>query len=465
MKKGVSIGLTVVFIIVLFLGLVSVLSFMGMGILDPVLKFFGITGVPIIDPSELPNYPVINTTFEKISNGNYTVRWTIEEVPDDPRWTALVLKTHVMTLSEGILTQELLPFGQQYKQISGTPPIFYIMNFTLDVKHGGIVLSSEGNCKPQCVPDNGVSGPGAWYDFCMNTVVPLKNVANCPAGYPIDYDIAPITEYFTIDPPYGCYEGIEPAEGWYNITCLELQSLFPADPSCVSIQCRSYKITNNVSRADPCNLGMYAVYYERNSNNMAIFEQELKTPTQNTSINWFTNFDFIEGDSDTSEDLLEGFSEVDYVSKWQSSDQNYYGSAEGIAGGGAPVVIGSFNLDKGKPYFASLSGGPPNSSMFLSYAGVVPSPVTFTIRKTADNDVNYINLPLNTTIDKLSDLCSVLIGEGIFESESSITKWDSLTQRSNSSDSCDGIYGDWDLEPGRVYLIHSNVTDQEWTPN
>ncbi|MCX6742186.1 MAG: hypothetical protein NTX24_03375 [Candidatus Pacearchaeota archaeon] len=463
MKKGFSKSLTVVIVLVLLLGLVSVLIFMEGGILNPVLKFFGISGKPIFGegetPEEYPSYPEINTSFEKISDGNYNVSWSL--VQNNPDWKAQILRTNFsIRQPNGTIIPVEIPNGQQYTIISGDSPLFAFLNFTLDIKHGKQkgVIPILGDCKPQCIPTNlsHIEGPGSWIDFCTNPVTDLKDVISCPEGYPFNYTTTPIDEYFTIEPPYCCFIGTG-SEGWYTTNCTYLEELWT---NCTESGCLVYRI-GNASAPSFCELGNYSVYYEMGSDDSVIFEQELIATAENTSINWFTDLDFIGNEEgiDTSGDLL-NLAGIDYVSRWNSSDQKYYGSAEGIQGGGAPIVIGSFNLDRGKPYFTSVSGATPGSNVTLSYAGEVPSAVTFGFKKSGDFNYNYVSLTLDTNMTNASNLCNITDSGGnlILDQTQRLSWWNPLTQSVEySKETCQYIMlggeADFLINPGEAYQI------------
>jgi hypothetical protein len=474
MKKGMTVNLAVLIVVVIAIIFLSLSYFGVFNTYNPL----EISGNPILEEGKsaepYPNYPIINTTINRNDYGNYTVSWDIKEEPNDVNWTPLILRTNFETKRDGIILLELFPYGVKSKEIIDTPPIFYLINFTLDIKHEGIVVSSEGACKPQCVPDNGVSGPGAWYDLCIPATVKLKNVSSCPSGYPIDYDTAPISTYFTIESPYCCFEDSNPGEGWYNMTCGEIRGFFPDDINCTTIGCQAYKITDNISRTDACTFREYAVYYEMKEKQYAIFEQKFETPgpgaAQNTSINWFTNLPFIESPQgneegfNTSGEMLLAFPALDYVSRWNSTNQRYFGTAKG-AMGAASIIIGSFAMEQGKPYFASIANLSPGSNFYLAYAGQVPAPATYQF-KTGGDSVNYVSLMLNTSIVNASDLCDIRDASNnqIVLQIVGLSWWNTTTQQiETSATTCEVIPGgDFVLDNGRVYRFMAQ-RNASWT--
>ena len=452
-KKGVLLSLVVLLVVVLLLGSASILS--SKGIFNPVLKFFGITGEPILGAGEYPtSYPIINTVIEKQSTEpGYNISWSLKE--DEPSWLPIVLraKINITTINESgsrFPENNFPTIKPYYHLILGTSPIFKLLNYDLEIQHEPSIVTSLG-CKPQC--DNKIGTyplpQNSWIEPCYGTS--LKNITgSCPAGYPLDYFNTPIATYFTISPPTCCYKGTED-EGWYNVTdCSSLEILYP---TCTAVNCLPYRLGN----VTQCELGEYSVFYKMKSKDFSIFEQELKKPgegaSQNTSINWFVAMDFIEGSPDTSGDMLDEFSQVDYVSKWDSSEQKYFGSAYGLTQG-SPVLIGSFNIEKGKPYFSSLNRLENGAVPILSYAGVVPSPRTFSLNL----GTNLISLPLNTTLNTTQDICDAI---GMTPDESSVFIWNPETQNANPPYIC-GVSSQ-DISGGRAYMIiDQNLATSNW---
>ncbi len=475
MKKEVGAGVFVLLVMVVVLILASFLSLSG--IFDSISRSLGITGMPVIDPNELPEYPTIDTHFSQIEAGQYTFSWEIEE--NDPRWDAEILWSNLNISEPGFDGAISTCLEDETYTVLDTPPIFKFLNLNLNIKHGNL----SGNCRPRCKPDSAIipGGPGKWIDYCITVLalsdyclyspLQLKNVSDCPLVYTNPVYTGPdifenLSEYFTVDSPYCCFEGA-PEEGWYTTNCTYIYSYCSViGPGCV---------LDFLIRHDQCELGEYSVFYKMQSDNLTIFEQELKAPGegagQNTSINWFTHFNFVETNIPESIDissgeLLDKFDELDYVSKWNSTNQKYSGSAKGTLGA-QTVVIGSFAMDKGKPYFASVADLPEGQQFFLSYAGEIPAPAAYQFKKVGSFSNNYVSLTLDTNITNASQLCNIRDGGGnlILDQTRRLAWWNPVTQTvEQSDDECSVIltYPDLDfvLSPGKVYqfIAQRNAT-------
>jgi hypothetical protein len=152
--------------------------------------------------------------------------------------------------------------------------------------------------------------------------------------------------------------------------------------------------------------------------------------------------------------MLLAFPALDYVSRWNSTNQRYFGTAKG-AMGAASIIIGSFAMEQGKPYFASIANLSPGSNFYLSYAGQVPSAVTFSLH-TGDN---YISLPLNTTITNVTQLCDSM---NLQNEINVVTIWNTTTQNYNSY-TC-GLES-YNLSGGSVYRasVDPLISGDSWT--
>ncbi|MGB9708078.1 MAG: hypothetical protein ACPLXC_01990 [Candidatus Pacearchaeota archaeon] len=301
----------------------------------------------------------------------------------------------------------------------------------------------EANCEPQCL-FQGTKSEG-WYDPC-----------NEPEPKLFKYDICSEKKVSC------CFIGTR-SEGFYDIDCDKATE------------------ENLISYDTTCHLG--AKLCEQKSNVMVKYTQEFKRPLAKTGVAtksginwlWYVNIPNV---ADTRDLLNLGGGIFDYVAYWNPEEQKQYGSARGDLelvclpkgeGKGGQcyeryVITGLFNLEKGKPYFVSLSEG--TYEWKTTYVGKVPERVTFEFKYGPGTfSENYIVLPLDTQIRKASQLCKICVDNTICDDPSKwildqnerIRGWNISEQRVDpiTPRICKYTNGTFDVnvDPGKVYLI------------
>ncbi len=293
----------------------------------------------------------------------------------------------------------------------------------------------EANCEPQCL-FQGTRSEG-FYDPCTE-----------PEPKLFKYDFCSEKEV------HCCFIGTE-SEGFYDAECDEATG------------------ENLISRDATCHLG--AKLCEQPSNLMVKYDQEFKRPGRATALTgvnwmWFLN---IHGVHDTEDLLNMGGGVFDYIAYWDAENQKQMGSARGDkqlickpAPGGKGklicyeryVITGKFNLDKGKPYFVSLSEG--TLEWKNVFVGDVPEHVTFELKVKDIERVNYITLPLDTQIKKASQICND--AELGMQNTDVIGVWDVDNQEISNPITGKGSLAcrfitrpgqDFEVYPGQVYRI------------
>jgi len=420
----------------------------------------GLVGyAPIVDINCPQNYPVLDANLVKVEWGNYNLLWRLiyNELP----WDVQILWSDInITNASRVLVQNSSNFTALTMPITGSIPLFRYIKLITSIKHGNL----SGTCKPVCIGHSTLpEAPGTWVDPCYNPyqIIRVWN-ESCPVNYTNGSGTGPyianawkdsrnhedVCDYFRISPPYCCYGGTV-NEGWYTINC-------SAATICTDVgACAPYLI-----EPAQCESGEFSVFYEMFATDNVIFEQKFRTAEggtgQNTSINWFVNLPFNEGTLSESGDLLDQV-RIDYVSKLDPSDQKYYGTSRGTRGGNT-VVVGSFAMEEGKPYFASAAGLRTNSSnLVLSFSDEAPALVTFDL---SDGD-NLVSLPLNTTLNTTEDLCDSM---NLANYQDSVTIWNPQTQDTLSY-LCGSGEDNQNVLPGEAYTVDPNVSisGPQWT--
>ncbi|MEM4153137.1 MAG: NosD domain-containing protein [Candidatus Pacearchaeota archaeon] len=387
-------------------------------------------------------------------------------------WNSIypILKTRIMeadkvqgqnNLSNFSLKQELESWQISWQ--SQVPERLKFFQVVAKVKIGN--LNSE--CKPECY-SQGLNGnkPG-WYDPCTETL--LKE------------DSCIVIE------PLCCFKGTR-SEGWYNAPCDQAQE------------------NNRITYAQ-CEPGEYAIACNQSSGVFVKFTQPLKynPPTESnpkTSINWIVMMPISGWTINDTKEILQNGMPIDYIAYWDAERQLQYGSARGdpsrggffsygflldllnsvlpgqyldiggyggangysgsggVAGaggyggqGGREIVItGPFNLQQGHPYFISATQDWDR----WTYVGKVPEHVTFELKapNPSGYSKNFITLPLDTKITKLSQLCTNIAGMGF------LVDWDAAQQVENIYD-C-RYAGNFLLYAGKSYGIRVN-SSSNWT--
>ena len=256
----------------------------------------------------------------------------------------------------------------------------------------------ELGCKPICLFE-GTRSEG-WYDSC--------------SGELIKYDICKGT-YAECK-----YQGTR-SEGWYKISMLTVEELIAYD-FC------SKKIVECSIESD--------IFLK--------FSQKLYTPPKiieagpKTSINWLIN---IYGSVEST--VMMNKAAADYVTRWDCSQQRFMGTARGTRLRG--IYTGVFQMQQGYPYSVSAT----IHEKKLTWATKLPEHLTFNLCPGA----NYISLPLDTRLEKASEICDD--PELGMKDTNRIGIWDAEKQEIIAQ-TCEEIkyYGfDFDLEPGQVYYI------------
>ncbi len=132
-------------------------------------------------------------------------------------------------------------------------------------------------------------------------------------------------------------------------------------------------------------------------------------------------------------------------------------------------ITGKFDLEQGHPYFASLAVDQAK----LTYVGNIPEHITFEFKYGPENSdhVNYVVLPLDTTIRTAKDLCEAKADDGsdLMSDDDNIQLWDVLTQNlifPTNAYSCFEIVNipnkNFNLNPGQIYRI-TVPSDKTWT--
>ncbi len=126
-------------------------------------------------------------------------------------------------------------------------------------------------------------------------------------------------------------------------------------------------------------------------------------------------------------------------------------------------ITGKFDLEQGHPYFASLAVDQAK----LTYVGNIPEHITFELKVKGAEGVNYIVLPLDTTIKKASQICND--PELGMRGTDTIGVWDVENQEISNPVTGGGplecrfirIGQDFDVYPGQVYRIWI-PSDKTW---
>lgn len=195
----------------------------------------------------------------------------------------------------------------------------------------------------------------------------------------------------------------------------------------------------------------------------------------NTNINWVVNYlppPYTKGRGIVNQSgQLLNRSDMDYVARWLPEEQWQKGAAKGFLTPLNWIETGSFDLERGKPYFISAT-----ADVNVTWVGSMPEPVVFELSKEG-RGYNYISLPFNTIIRKASQLCNQTYSGLPIRQDGRIGWWDVQEQRTKLSERCDVIIRflpaceidpnhprcfDFDLEPGRVYRIVSTA-EMNWT--
>ena len=131
---------------------------------------------------------------------------------------------------------------------------------------------------------------------------------------------------------------------------------------------------------------------------------------------------------------------ADYVAQWICSIQKFKGTAQGQRGG---VKTGVFEMQQGYPYSVSAT-----ANKKLIWASKLPEHLTFSLCP----EDNYLSLPLDTTLEKASDICDSL---GMLGYET-IGYWD-FQEQELKTHTCDEIKNipvlDFNVEPGGIYFL------------
>jgi len=298
------------------------------------------------------------------------------------------------------------------------------------------------SCVPKCSSSCGMMQAFGWTDSCTGECI--KTGKECSPEN-------------TGQEAYCCFIDSD-SQGWYSLSCDELSKLGGAG-SVVSGSITDYLIKYD----GVCHLPTEECTQE--SDVYVKFTQQLKKSNSilKPNINWIINYIPEIKDSPIiikgSKDLLDAYATLfDYIAFWNPTEQKQYGAAHGWLNRillPDYVVTGPFDMEQGKPYFISTKFEDD-----ITWLGVMPEKVEFDFKYVPGTfSENYVVLPFNTEIKKASQLCDIRDKNGnqIIAQETIIGWWDPSTQkliRDINLATCAEIYlADFDLEPGKVYLI------------
>ncbi|MCL6500409.1 MAG: hypothetical protein K6T16_00010 [Candidatus Pacearchaeota archaeon] len=274
------------------------------------------------------------------------------------------------------------------------------------IKFYKIAGIAELGCKPICMFE-GTKSEG-WYDSCDGNLIKYDVCAGAYAECK--------------------YIGSE-SEGWYKTSMMPIEELIIYD------EC-SKKIVEC-----PMESEAFVKFTQ------IIFKQPSQPrDAPRTNINWIIN---IYGEVPSYE-LMER-SRADYVSQWFCSQQRFVGTARGR--GPKDVVTGVFTMQQGYPYSLSSTIG----DIGLTYVTKLPDHLTFNFCPGA----NYLSLPLDTKLDKASQLCDSL---GLLPDDS-LGYWDVQNQKIMAH-LCGEIRAhpqlDFNVYPGNVYFFMTSTAPISW---
>ena len=293
-----------------------------------------------------------------------------------------------------------------------------------------VTASDTPICKPECRTSCGLLPSFGWVDSCSDECIRI----GCEIG----------------EEAYCCLIDSD-SQGWYDLPCNELANVYTIQEHLIEYDGSCHLLGEECTQE---------------SETYIKFTQGLNSAASlgEPSINWIVNF-IPESSTGAyviqdSEKMLKLYASVfDYVAYWDPSQQTQYGTARGLLSlphGANYIITGPFTMQQGKSYFTSAK-----YDFDVVWVGKMPEKVEFRFKYIPETfSENYIVLPFNTEIKKASQLCDIRDNQGnlILDQGKTIFEWDVLNQLyipSGTGETCDFIqYGDFDLEPGKVYLIY-----------